>query len=169
MLKKYPLLLLLFIAMSSCNSNPSKLLPKNEQYSLVLLSNYGKIQKSSDGSYQLILDHQNVEHVVAFANRPYRVVKHTTAEQLATYWGEGANSFAADPPNATVVINQHLQVVVIQTIKVVGNKTLFTIKADGPQSLYALAGPTQVFIDYGINSCCNDNVTNCCDGGYTNY
>ena len=43
---------------------------KNEKpaYLFVILSNDGKIQKASDGTYQLLLDHREVEKVLAFTD-----------------------------------------------------------------------------------------------------
>ncbi len=64
-------------------------------------------------------------------------------------WSEGKNSFAEDPPNATVIINQQLQTIVLLNMNVVGDQTVFTIRADGPQSLVETSGLTQLFIDHG--------------------
>ncbi len=87
--------------------------------------------------------------MLAFSNRPYRLVKHDTGEALKTMWSEGKNSFAEDPPNATVIINQQLQTIVLLNMNVVGDQTVFTIRADGPQSLVETSGLTQLFIDHG--------------------
>ena len=139
---------------SNCNtkvSNPNNnnSTTKNEKpsYLFVILSNHGQIQKASDGSYQLILDHGEIEKILAFSNRPYRIVKHMTGKELQTIWTEGANSFAEDPPNATVIINQHLQTIVLLNVKVVGDQTIFTIRADGAQSLLEMDGLVQLFVD----------------------
>lgn len=37
-----------------------------------------------------------------FSDRPERVVGHLTNEQFVAQWGEGPDSFAADPPNAVL-------------------------------------------------------------------
>ena len=37
-----------------------------------------------------------------FADRPQRVVGHLSSRKFVDQWGEGENSFAADPPNAVV-------------------------------------------------------------------
>ena len=119
-------------------------------YLFVILSNDGKIQKASDGTDQLLLDHGEVEKVLAFTDRPHRLVKHMTGKDLQTIWPEGANSFAEDPPNATVIINQHLQTIVLLNMKVVGEQTIFTIRADGPQGLVEIDGRVQLFIDNAV-------------------
>ncbi len=116
-------------------------------YLFVIMSNYGLIQQVSDGSYQLILDHGDVEKVLSFTNRPYRLVQHTTGEDLESIWSEGSNSFAEDPPNATVIINQHLQTVILTNMTVQGDKTIFTIESDGTNSIIPMSGVCQVFVD----------------------
>jgi hypothetical protein len=37
-----------------------------------------------------------------FSDRPQRVVGHLSSKQFVELWGEGENSFAADPPNAVI-------------------------------------------------------------------
>jgi hypothetical protein len=37
-----------------------------------------------------------------FSDRPQRVVGHMTTADFVELWGEGDNSFAADPPNAVL-------------------------------------------------------------------
>ena len=37
-----------------------------------------------------------------FSDRPQRVVGHLTTKKFVEEWGEGENSFAADPPNAVI-------------------------------------------------------------------
>ncbi len=37
-----------------------------------------------------------------FSDRPQRVVGHMTTAEFVELWGEGDNSFAADPPNAVL-------------------------------------------------------------------
>ena len=45
-----------------------------------------------------------VPAVVYFSDRPYRIAGHLSVEKFVELWGEGADSFAADPPNATLSI-----------------------------------------------------------------
>ena len=44
----------------------------------------------------------NLSKIIAFSDRPYRIVKTMTAKQLQDSWGEGSNSFKEDPPNAVL-------------------------------------------------------------------
>ena len=153
MFKKLALLIVTLLtvsctSISQANNNTTST-TKNEKPSFlfVILSNYGQIQKDSDGSYQLILDHGDIEKVLSFSDRPYRIVKHMTGAELQSDWNIGSDSFKKDPPNATVIINQHLQTIVLLNMKVVGDQTIFTIRPDGPQSLLEMKGRVQVFID----------------------
>lgn len=70
-----------------------------------------------------------------------------TGEGLKTFWSEGSNSDAEDLPNATLIIDQQLQTLILLNMSVVGDQTIFTIQGDGPQSLIETSGITQVFID----------------------
>ena len=130
--------------------------PPQPSYLFVITSNNGVIQPTSDGSYQLILNHGDVEKVLVFSDRPYRLVRHITGEALNTMWSEGTNSFADDHPNAAVVINQHVQTVILTSITVQGDHTIFTIEADGQNSLVEIMGACQVFVDdmYGRGESC---------------
>jgi len=76
--------------------------------------------------------------VLAFSNRPYRLVKHDTGEALKTMWSEGKNSFAEDPPNATVIINQQLQTIVLLNMNVVGIKQCLLFVQTGLSPLLKL-------------------------------
>jgi hypothetical protein len=58
-----------------------------------------KAASSSDGSLTL---EDASPSTLYFADRPERVVGHMTNEQFIADWGEGDDSFAADPPNAVL-------------------------------------------------------------------
>ena len=155
MFKKLALVLITLLTVAlPLNAAPNNNKPSTKNgkpsYLFVILSNYGQIQQAPDGSYQLVLAHGEVEKVLAFSDRPYRLVMHMTGQKLKTLWSQGSNSFAEDPPNATVIINQHLQTIVLLNMKIVGDQTIFTIRADGPQSLLEMDGRVQIFVDGDI-------------------
>jgi len=55
------------------------------------------------GNYFLDIKHDDVERIVAFTDRPNRIVKTMTATGLADEWiSAGSNSFKEDPPNASI-------------------------------------------------------------------
>ena len=60
--------------------------------------------KGKPNTYTLTmkLTHENFRKIIAFSDRPYRIVKYMTVKQLKDLWGEGSNSFKTDPPNAVL-------------------------------------------------------------------
>lgn len=129
------------------NSASSRTSQDKPSFLFVITSNHGSIQKNAQGEFTLTLDHSDIQKVLAFSDRPLRVVKHMTGEELRQFWSEGNNSFAKDHPNATVVINQHLQTVIITSLNMTQKTMTFRVEKDGPQSLVPMSGPVQVFLD----------------------
>ncbi len=43
-------------------------------------------------------------NTIFFSDRPARVAGHMTTEEFVPFWGEGADSFSKDPPNATLSV-----------------------------------------------------------------
>lgn len=87
-----------------------------------------------------------------FADRPKRVVGHLTSRKFVDQWGEGEDSFAADPPNAVVSFLEDGDTVpeeVTMTIsepQLDGNTLTYKVAVlDGV--LPAKAGPCSLFID----------------------
>jgi hypothetical protein len=92
-------------------------------------------------------------NAIVFADRPIRAAGHALTAHLLAEWGDGApDSFAKDPPNATVsVLNKASAsvadiVVVLKAPKLDGDKLTFdvvVIEGDLGQA----DGPATVFID----------------------
>jgi hypothetical protein len=92
-------------------------------------------------------------NAIVFADRPIRAAGHALTTHLLAEWGDGASdSFAKDPPNATVsVLNKANAgvadiVVVLKAPKLEGDKLTFdaaVIEGDLGQA----DGPATVFID----------------------
>ena len=89
---------------------------------------------------------------IIFADRPVRSAGHALTTHLIEEWGEGSDSFAKDPPNATVSVftkgAEDVQdaVVVLKSPKLDGTTLTFTV--DVLESNLANAdGPASVFID----------------------
>lgn len=85
-----------------------------------------------------------------FSDRPDRIVGHGATQELVAKWGEGKDSFAADPPNATLSVLEGAEiqdiVVVLQDPRLEGDDLTYTVKVlDGqlPES----AGASSLFID----------------------
>ena len=137
----------LAILLAGCASPVGKKAEKEGvSFLYVITSAHGEIRKAGSG-FELVLDQSHVEKVVAFSNRPERIVKDITDEEFKNVWVSGSPSFSKDPPNAAVVIGEHVQTVVIIDYRLEGSKMIFKIRSDGPSSLHATQGKTSVFID----------------------
>jgi hypothetical protein len=53
-----------------------------------------------DGTLTLL----GVHSVIYFSDRPARIAGHRSVEDFVAAWDEGSDSFAADPPNATLSV-----------------------------------------------------------------
>ncbi|API56347.1 hypothetical protein BMW22_33160 (plasmid) [Rhizobium leguminosarum] len=87
---------------------------------------------------------------IVFADRPVRSAGHVLTAEFIKQWGEGADSFAKDPPNATISVLSGKgdsvadAVVVLKTPKLEGANLTFDVAvlegdlagADGPASLF---------------------------------
>ena len=87
---------------------------------------------------------------IIFADRPVRSAGHALTKHLIEEWAEGSDSFAKDPPNATVSVfskeadDVEDAVVTLKNPKFDGNNLVFTVdvlesniaKADGPASVF---------------------------------
>jgi hypothetical protein len=90
--------------------------------------------------------------VLFFADRPEREVGHVTWDDFVREWGEGENSFAADPPNAVLTFLEPGDeapedvTMVIREPVLAGDSLSYSVEVlDGtpPTS----AGPCSLFID----------------------
>lgn len=89
---------------------------------------------------------------IVFADRPVRAAGHVATEQFIMQWDEGKDSFAIDPPNATVSVlggdgsDVNDAVVTLKAPKLDGNTLTFDITLlEG--NLAGGKGPAAVFID----------------------
>ncbi len=91
-------------------------------------------------------------NAIIFADRPVRSAGHALTEHLIEEWAEGSDSFAKDPPNATVSAFSkdggtiRDAVVVLKSPKLEGDRLTFNVDVlEG--SLGGTDGPASVFID----------------------
>src|SRR5215467_15153520 len=89
---------------------------------------------------------------IVFADRPVRSAGHVLTAHLLEEWGTGSDSFAKDPPNATVsVFNKDGSgvgdaVVVLKSPKLDGDRLTFEVQVlEG--DVAGADGPASVFID----------------------
>lgn len=91
-------------------------------------------------------------NAVIFADRPVRSAGHALTDHLLEEWAEGSDSFAKDPPNATVSAFSkdgktiRDAVVVLKSPKREGDRLAFAVEVlEG--SLDGADGPASIFID----------------------
>lgn len=87
-----------------------------------------------------------------FSDRPERIAGHGATAELVKEWFQGEDSFASDPPNATLSIlgdsDDEIEdvVVVLSNPQLAGSQLTYTVKVlDG--KLPASGGPASLFID----------------------
>ena len=87
-----------------------------------------------------------------FSDRPERIVGHRMTQELVQDWAEGEDSFAKDPPNATLSILESDEgeiediVMVLQNPQLKGSQLTYTIKVlDGKVPSHG--GANSLFID----------------------
>jgi hypothetical protein len=90
---------------------------------------------------------------IVFADRPVRAAGHVLTKDFIKQWDEGADSFAKDPPNATIsVMNSDGSaiedaVVVLKAPKLDGNTLTFEVAVlEG--EVTSANGPASLFIDW---------------------
>src|SRR6202042_3846915 len=90
---------------------------------------------------------------IVFADRPYRAAGHVLTKHFLKEWDEGSDSFAKDPPNATISVlstegdTVEDAVVVLKSPKLDGDKLTFEVTVlEG--GLSKATGPASLFIDW---------------------
>jgi hypothetical protein len=107
------------------------------------------------------------QNAIIFADRPYRAAGHVHTSEFIKQWDEGKDSFAKDPPNATISVftkdgkSVEDAVVVLSAPKVDGTSLTFDVSvlegeikgADGAASLFidwfAARGPAGGAVVHG--------------------
>jgi hypothetical protein len=92
-------------------------------------------------------------NAIVFADRPVRAAGHVLTKDFLKEWDEGADSFAKDPPNATISVlgadgaAVEDAVIVLKSPKLDGDKLTFEVSVlEG--SLSKTTGPASLFIDW---------------------
>ena len=71
--------------------------------------------------------------MIKFSERPYRLVKYITVDQLKNLWSKGINSFESDPPNAVLMAKGHnAQIIVLMGITVNKETISFHVHLTNP-------------------------------------
>jgi hypothetical protein len=90
---------------------------------------------------------------IVFADRPFRAAGHVLTKDFLKEWDEGSDSFAKDPPNATISVLSaegdavEDAVVVLKSPKLDGDNLTFEVSVlEG--GLSKATGPASLFIDW---------------------
>ncbi len=87
---------------------------KAPSFLFVVSANKAKITRLKDGKYSLVIQKSDMNRVIEFSDRPYRIVKYITGSELQKIWGEdGKRSFVVDPPNAVLSAASSKPVIVV--------------------------------------------------------
>ena len=100
-----------------------------------------------DGKY---LTFHKVGSTLVLSDRPNRLTGHMRTSEFASQWGQGPDSFASDPPNATLSVftekGPQNSVVVLRDPKVEGDQIRYAVKVlDG--EIPPHVGESTLFID----------------------
>lgn len=113
----------------------------------VITARDGKINQNQSGQYMLTLEHAKVERVLAFTDRPNRLVEIVSPEAFQQAWKKGVNSFQKDPPNAVVVFGQEKLAMKLISITVDDDKFIFVVTSDDDKMKIVKMGSPSLFVD----------------------
>jgi len=141
---------LLLAASLAMAQTPPKVIGTPRQPQLVPSMIVINAQSAKLANQKLVLDGVSPSAIV-FADRPVRAAGHALTAQLLEEWSvSSADSFAKDPPNATISVMNKAKgtvadaVVILKAPKLEGDRLTFDIsvlegdlgQADGPASLF---------------------------------
>lgn len=141
----------LHFSMLYADSNIGK--KKPIEWLFVITSKQGEIKKNDQGQYELFLKHAHIERVLAFSDRPNRIVKFISPKDFKKLWGEGKNSFEKDPPNAVAVFGQEKIAMKLMSASVDKDKTAFVVTPDDDNIHDVNMGNVSVFVDSKTGNC----------------
>lgn len=142
------LFLILPFQLSKSYADDVKDKKKSIEWLFVISSKEGEIKKNDQGQYELILNHAHIERVLAFSDRPNRIVKFISPQDFKKLWGEGGkNSFEKHPPNAIAVFGQKKIAMKLMSASVDKDKTSFVVSADDDKLRDVAMGGVSVFVD----------------------
>ena len=122
---------------------------KQDSLLYVLMAKYGELKKDVDGEFQLTIPRNKMENFLGFTDRPQRrVERRISRREFQKNWRKGVSkSYEEDPPNAALIVDGDLQVVVLKSFKTTSRELVFSVGRDGHESLFEVKGPVILFID----------------------
>lgn len=152
-MKKILSLLIAFCCLISFTITTVASTSSEPRFLFVLQAKQGEIVKTASGAFKLILHKTDINHITAFTDRPFRIVKTITGEQLASYWGESnpkgevKKSFGDVAPNAIIVLDSKVQPVQLTSMSIHGNTIVYALKEDDTPIHPIKGSHAAVFID----------------------
>jgi hypothetical protein len=117
----------------------------------------GTITKVNDTRHELSFSADDLNTALAFTDRPERQAFDLTLPMLLAMWGEGSNSFVADPPNAVVEDSRfRVGVTEVTGLRADGETITFHLdnmafrSLDASDDLVGEVGHLSLFIDSSI-------------------
>lgn len=141
------LCLLLFMSVGTVSAKPMFDKSQPIEWLFVITSKQGEITINSSGDYVLTLNHVHIERVLAFTDRPNRMVKMIPLNDFKALWSEGKNSFEEEPPNAVAVFGQKKIPMKLMHIVVQKDKTSFIVSNDDDKLRPMRTQKVTLFID----------------------
>ena len=116
--------------------------------------------KQVDGLVVLVIEAlDKVVKIIQFSDRPYPIVlycivKMITSKQLQDMWGEGKNSFKADPPNAVLSASGFdTTIVILEAMTVTDGKLTYLLVLTDPSHKAVLQGGQLKDVVLTIDGC----------------
>lgn len=138
---------------------------KPVEWLYVITSKKADITKNDKAQYELTLDHAHIERVLAFSDRPNRIVRFISPKYFEKRWGAGKNSFEKDPPNAIAVFGQEKIAMKLMSVSVDNDKTSFVISSDDDSLRPMPKVEMSLFIDSRGQDCSFDSCKRACTSG----
>ena len=117
-----------FVSLTAIGGSDDNDTQKNIEWLFMVTSDQASI-KNNNGNMQLIIPVDS-SNTAGFGDRPVRIVKKMSIEDLATMWGQGANSFRQDPPNAGMYLAKKHGIVVLKGLEIKNDNAIFTLTMD---------------------------------------
>jgi len=140
------IIILVVAALAICLFAVAQAEEKNEMVELLFVQNSHDVSLEKD---RLILKKVGPT-TIFFTDRPKRTAGHMTTKDFVDDWGVGENSFAADPPNATLSIFGEDEIVdIVVTLKKprFEDENLIYEIAVLEEDAGPISGQTSLFID----------------------
>ena len=140
------IILLVVAALAICLFAVAQAEEKSEMVELLFVQNSHDVSLEKD---KLILKKVGPT-TIFFTDRPQRTAGHMTTKDFVDEWSEGGNSFAADPPNATLSIfgeDEIVDIVVtLEKPRLEGEDLIYDITVL-EEDIGPISGQTSLFID----------------------